>query len=755
MTPPTAEAPRPLAPSDTDPSEVDALVADMVARWRAGERPPAETYFDGNPELWDRPEAALELIAEELVLRSEFGEPITHSDLARRFPKWKAQVEVLLDCQHTLGPQLLPPRFPEPGDRLGEFHLLSELGRGAHARVYLTAQESLGERAVVLKLGPWAGGEHLSLARLQHTHIVPLYSAHEFPERGLRGLCLPYFGGATLADLFPDSGPGPLSGQSLLAAVREAGPVAPHPKSMGGFLETAAPAEVVCWVGACLADGLQYAHDRGLLHLDLKPSNVLIAADGTPMLLDFHLAHAPLKAGDPTPAWAGGTAGYMAPEQAAAMKAVSAGEQVPTDVDGRADVFALGVLLAELWGKIAAGRDRRSIALADVLTRCTSADPKDRYPTAAALAADLRRHLMHLPLRGVANRSWQERWRKWRKRRPLTLPLSLALAAAIIAGLGLVVQGDRQVSRARASLRDAQTLLDQGRYREAAEASRTGEALLDGVPFTRVLRTRLNDTHKSAGRAQAATDLHALCEQVRPLYAADMLPAELARSAVEQCRPLWAARMDIASRLADQPTPELEASWRIDLLDLGILTAYLDERAAPPGESTAARERALATLAEAEELLGPSGVLYLERARHLQSLGRTADADVADRKATWYPARTAWEFLALGRTRLAAGDALGAATALERCLELDPRSVWGYYFRGVCALRLNQPTEAVAAFSACLALNPDGAWCLYNRGLAFAAAERTDRAISDLERAIARDPSIGPAQELLGRLRKK
>lgn len=733
MTPPTAVA----HPPEADASVMDALVADMVARWQTGEQPLAETFLNQKPELWDRPEAALELIAEELVLRSEFGAPTTHAELAKRFPKWKAQVEVLLDCQYTLGPQFTPPRFPEPGDRLGEFHLMSELGRGAYARVYLAAQESLGERAVVLKLGPWTGGEHLSLARLQHTHVVPLYSAHEFPDRGLRGLCQPYFGGATLADLFPAGGPGPLSGQALLAAVREVGPIAPQASPTGGFLETAAPAEVVCWVGACLADALQYAHDRGLLHLDLKPSNVLIAADGTPMLLDFHLAHGPLRAGDPCPAWAGGTVGYMAPEQAAAMKAVAEGARVPADVDARADVFALGVLLAELWGKIAAGGARRSIALADVLTRCTAAEPKDRYPTAAALADDLRRHLLHLPLRGVPNRNWAERWRKWRKRRPLAMPLGLAVVAVVLAGLGLGVQGDRQLGRARAALHDGQALLDQGRYREAAEACRTGEALLGGVPFAGSLRTRLADTRGSADRAQAAADLHAVCEQVRPLYAADVLPADQTAAAAEQCQAVWAKRVDIAGRLADQPTPELEARWRADLLDLGILTAYLEGRGGP-----GAHERALATLTEAEALLGPSGVLHLERARHLRALGRAAEADEADRQAADSPPRTAWEYLAVGRARLAADDPAAAATLLDRCLELDPRSVWGNYFRGVSALRINQPAEAVAAFSACLALYPDSAWCLYNRGLAFAAAGRADRAAIDKARAVARDPSL-------------
>lgn len=751
MAPPTTLAQAPPPPA-ADPYAIDDLVADLIARWRAGERLQVEVYFNQQPELWEQPEAALELIAEELVLRSEFGAPTTREELVRRFPQWAAQVEVLLDCQQTLGPQLAPPRFPEPGERLGEFHLLGELGRGAHGRVYLAAQESLGERAVVLKLGPWAGGEHLSLARLQHTHVVPLYSAHEFPDRGLRGLCLPYFGGATLADLFPDGGPGPLSGQDLLAAVRAAGPAQPDRGATGAFLETAAPVEVVCWVGACLADALQYAHDRGLLHLDLKPSNVLIAADGTPMLLDFHLANGALKAGDPPPDWAGGTTGYMAPEQAAAMTAVSAGAPVPVDVDGRADVFALGVLLAELWGKIAAGRERGSVALADVLARCTAADPADRYPTAAALAADLRRHLMALPLRGVPNRSLRERWRKWRKRRPQALPLGLTLAAIVLAGVGVVFQGGRQVGRARAALRDGQAQLADGHYRPAAEACRTGAALLEGVPFQGPLREQLYQARRSADRAAAAADLHALGDSVRPLYAAEALPTGQARAAADQCQQVWAARTAIVERLADQPSPDLEARCRSDLLDLGILTAYLGVRAAPPADRAAAHERALVILAEAEALLGPSGVLYLERARHAHVLGRDAEAEAATRQAETMPARTAWEHLAVGRARLAADDLPAAAAELDRCLAIDPQSVWGNYFRGVCALRLNQVADAVAAFSACLALYPDSAWCLYNRAVAFAAAGRPGRAAADAEQALRRDPHFAAARELLARL---
>jgi tetratricopeptide (TPR) repeat protein len=733
------------APTDvTDLAVADDLVADLVERWRSGERPLAEVYLDRRPDLWHHPEAALEIIAEELVLRAEFAEPTSRSELARRFPQWRAQVEVLVDCQRALGAALPVPRFPEVGHQLGDFHLLSELGRGAHGRAFLATQTALAARPVVLKLGPWGSVEHLSLARLQHTHIVPLYSVHEFPESGLHGLCLPYFGGATLADLLSDTDGRPLSGKDLLAAARRTEPANPTPARglANAFLEVAAPAEVVCWVGACLAEALDYAHERGLLHLDLKPSNVLIAADGTPMLLDFHLALGPMRAGDPAPVWVGGTVGYMAPEQEAAMRAVTAGGVLPADLDGRADIYALGVLLKQLWDRLTSEGERRSVALADVLARCTAARAEDRYASAGDLAADLRRHLMSQPLRGVVNRSLSERWRKWRRRRPLALPLALAFAALIAAGIAVARYSDRKADRARSSLQVAEAHLDQRRYTEAAEASRSGEALLDGVPFNSDLRARLAATRLTADRGRAATELHVLCERVRPFYSAAILSAEQLHEAATRCREIWDQREAIAKQLTGQTDLEIDRQWRTDLLDLGILTGHLEARISEGGP---AHERALATLAEAEELLGPSAVLDLERAQRIRALGGNA---ATDERPTISPA-SAWEHLAVGRAQLAAGDLRSAASSIDRCLAADPRSFWGNYHKGACALRQGEATEAVAAFSACVALAPNSPWCVYNRGLAYTQVGRLDAAIADFDRALALDSGLAIA--FLGR----
>src|SRR5262249_30838198 len=132
----------------------------------------------------------------------------------------------------------------------------------------------------------------------------------------------------------------------VLDAARAADPVAaPAEGPARHFLARVSYVQAVCWIGACLADALHYAHERRLVHLDLKPSSVLLAADGQPLLLDFHRAREPVRAGTPAPEWLGGTTGYMSPEQQAAKEAVREGGTTPTVVDGRSDIYSLGLLL--------------------------------------------------------------------------------------------------------------------------------------------------------------------------------------------------------------------------------------------------------------------------------------------------------------------------------------------------------------------------------------------------------------------------
>jgi serine/threonine protein kinase/tetratricopeptide (TPR) repeat protein len=749
----------PIRPQDT-PS-IEDLAEDMARRWRKGERPPVEEYLALHPELGDQPEAALELVYEEIQLRQEDGPEVLSEELFGRFPQWRRQVQALLDCHHLLAPRLAGPRYPQVGEMMGEFRLLAELGRGGQGRVYLATQPTLADRLVVLKLGPRAGREHLSLARLQHTHIVPLHSVHDSPAHRFRALCMPYFGGATLAQLLAKLRARPLmerTGRDLLDALRQIGAASRPEVKIGGpactFLARASYIQAVCWIGACLADALHYAHERGLLHLDLKPSNVLLAADGQPMLLDFHLAHPPISASQPAPLWLGGTPGYMAPEQEAALEAVQEQRRIPLAVDGRADLFALGLLLYEMLGGRLPGpgeaparslrklNPRVTVGLADLVARCLAPSAEMRYPAAAALAADLRRHLADLPLHGVPNRSLAERWAKWRRRRRQTLPLLMVLFTAFIA-TGLAVGYFRgQTHKARAALQEGTDYLDRRQYAEALDAWKRGVALAEDLPLGGELTRQLQDRLRVAERAQAAHELHLFCEQARPLYIAAPLPESQARAVARHCRTFWQQREEILQRLRSPGGSALDRQVRADLFDVAILAANLRVRLAPPEEVAAARMEALEILDQAEALLGPSCVLCRERQVQARALGRTRVAKAAERQAAGLSPQSAWEHSALGLVAFRAGDMQEAAEQLDRALELEPGALWPNFYRGSCAYKLRQYEDAAAFFSICVALAPRCAWCYYNRGQAYTELSHPDRALHDFDRALHLDPTL-------------
>lgn len=752
--------------------DIEALIArladEMAARWQRGERPPAEHFLDRHPELWQEQQAAADLIYEEVCLRQELGEEVATEEILRRFPQWRQQLELLLRCQQLLGRDTQAPRFPEVGATLGEFRLLAELGRGARGRVFLATQTALGDRPVVLKLTPCDGREHLSLARLQHTHIVPLYAVHDDPERGLRALCMPYFGGATLADLLDALQPVPLTqrtGKDLVAALDRLGQSLLAPPAVGPAREVLAGidyVQAICWIGLRLAEALQYAHQRGLVHLDLKPSNVLLAADGQPMLLDFHLAQPALQPDGPAPTWLGGTPAYMSREQQAALVALESARPLAQPVDARSDVYSLGVVLYEaLAGALPVLREKSrplrrcnpavSPGLSDVIGKCLANEARARYPDAAALAADLERHLAHLPLQGVRNRSWTERWHKWRQRRPHALALSGMLLAVVAAsaavGIGAWGHFRAQADQAQAALLEARSTLEKHRYAEAADLAQRGIGLAGSLPGHADLLRELQDVQRLAAEGQAATrrdaavrELHALADRVRFLYGMDALAASELRRLEACCRTLWDQRALIQERLGDAQAPLV----RSDLIDLAVLWADLHVRLASAEEVTAARKAALHVLDEAESLGGAGPVLRLERQLHTAAL-ESPEAPQVLLLDPDEPPRTAWEHYAVGRCLLRAGQEARAAVAFAEAVRLQPGGVWPHFYQGVCAHRMGRYEDAVTAFSTCIGAAPAAAACYYNRGLAYAALGRRDRARTDYDSALTRDPSLGAA----------
>jgi serine/threonine protein kinase len=156
---------------------------------------------------------------------------------------------------------------------------------------------------------------------------------------------MPYRGAVTLGHirLHYDADSLPASGRSLFAMKRPGFPLATSRRaSIQAALANASYTHASLWLIARLADGLAHAHRRGLLHCDLKPPNILIADDGMPMLLDFHLATDIGRCERQAGCNAGGTLAYMAPEQLDNFLGYRRA------IDARADLYGLGVILFQL-----------------------------------------------------------------------------------------------------------------------------------------------------------------------------------------------------------------------------------------------------------------------------------------------------------------------------------------------------------------------------------------------------------------------
>ena len=178
------------------------------------------------------------------------------------------------------------------------------------------------QRLVALKVSRDRGYEPQTLAQLDHPHIVRVYDQRQLPEQKLRLLYMQYIAGGTLQGVVEHARGVPAtmrSGATLLEAIDQA-LGAPRRAAAERLARLAigcngpAGREVVCWLGSRLAGALAYAHQRGVLHRDVKPANVLVGADGHPKLADFNISFSKLDGATPA-AYFGGSLAYMSPEQ--------------------------------------------------------------------------------------------------------------------------------------------------------------------------------------------------------------------------------------------------------------------------------------------------------------------------------------------------------------------------------------------------------------------------------------------------------
>jgi len=358
-------------------------------------------------------------------------------------------------------------RGEEFGRQIGDFTLLKEIGRGTMGVVFLARQQAT-DRLVALKLlsplrhkSPTARErfrrEVAALGRLRHANIVSILTAGDV--EGIPYFAMELVSGVQLDDVvagLKTKGPLVITGGTIKTVIDKKLPVymkpfVEPPESTdadrdGDDIFSRPYVEAACRFAIQLAEALEHAHAQGIVHRDVKPSNVLVDVHGRCRLSDFGLAR---ELGQESLTKTGelvGTPYYSAPEQLAGKR---------VGLDRRADVYSLGITLYELLcltvpftgetpqqvfnqilvknpkspGTHNAGVPKE---LETIVFKCLEKDPDHRYQTAGELAEDLRAFLEFRPIRARPTGPIRNAIKLIRRQRLVSAALSVALIAILV-----------------------------------------------------------------------------------------------------------------------------------------------------------------------------------------------------------------------------------------------------------------------------------------------------------------------------------
>lgn len=372
---------------------------------------------------------------------------------------------------------------PEPGARLGPYRLESVIGRGGMGVVYRAKRDDGQYRKdVAIKILPASFASPEAVARFEQERQILAQLDHP----NIVGLL--------------DSGRS-ASGAHYVVMELVAGAV---PCTARRLPEAAA---LHCFAKVCAA--VQYAHQNLVVHRDLKPSNILLNANNEPKLVDFGIAKLVDQAGESNQTQAEQrvlTRNYASPEQILSRPITTA-----------SDVYSLGLVLHELltgrpvrqWAALSLPELLQAIEsppdldpalpadLRAIVCRALAVDPAERYPTAAALAADLERYRRGLPVLARGPGIWYPAWKWTRRNRWVLLAAAVVLTYSAF-GLEAVLRSSRLAAEQRQIAERQREIAEAARKKAEAAAARALSAEGVATAQKRLAEARFNDVRALA-----------------------------------------------------------------------------------------------------------------------------------------------------------------------------------------------------------------------------------------------------------------
>jgi serine/threonine protein kinase/tetratricopeptide (TPR) repeat protein len=728
----------------------ELFCVDIHYRWQRGDRKSVAQYRREFADLLHGGPTLSDLAREEYRLRLQEGERVSPSEYRRAWNVDVAGWPVISDDGadtragftsddtgiESLGTELhrladAVTELPGPGERFAEFELVEELGRGTFAVVYLARQLTLEGRPVVVKITPVSPLEAGFLSKLQHTNIVPIYSLHR--ALGVQAICMPFFGRRTLAHELAESH------------------VPPR------LIDERRAAEITLQI----ARGLEHAHERGIVHRDLKPANVLLADDGTAMVLDFNLSD-DVVAGGKSCLMVGGTLPYLAPEH---LVAIGCGHRVGP----QADIYSLGVLLYQMlchrlpfpirrasFNAAVAQmiEDRQAIpsprtfnpnvssGLDSIVRRMLAPELSARYESMCQVADDLERHLSDRPLRFADDPSLGERVKKWSRRHPrISSATSILIASILLVFLLSTALVSRGHSLARQSamtqLNELRRQMPEVRVLTSSLSGLDRSTLERGAAIARrwvdAYGVMENDDWRSdeefayldsSGRSEVEVSL---VQSLYSIASADILLAQGETDASRRAQRLEDARRANLCAASIGSPPGVSAiltdqNGRIEqMMSRNVATPDTPSSMYLPGSIDAQAAGASPNILWANSLLDSGR--YEDAVEQLDELRRRDPYDTS----VWFM---------LGQSYGALGRLADADACFSVCIAMWPDSYLGYFHRGRCRLDAQRYGDAAGDLAESLARNADYIPALINRAICLRELGKYTEAEADLTRAV-------------------